>query len=348
MKALEYQAPGQIAWTDVPKPTLQHETDAIIHPLAVASCDLDWEIIAGNTPFPAPFLLGHEFVGEIAELGSSVSQFNIGDIVSVAFQPSCGHCSPCGAGVSSACKSVPPTSMFGVGAVSGDWGGAFADYIRVPFADNMLIKLPAEVPLTHYASATDNVADALRTVLGHITPDSGTDALIFGGYDSIPLYAVAFAKALGARHVRFCTRSEKAARNAEALGAEVEQVSNWPQRLATCDVSVCAVQSARVLRAAIRSTKAGGHCTSTTIFDEDVALPLREMYMRGVHFHTGRVESASVHHAVIDWIASGRVNPMAVDTTVVTFDELIPALLERPAAKLVATASPLRADPPVR
>ncbi len=337
MQALEYQGPGKLAWIEAPEPELVDGFDAIVRPLATATCDLDWEIVDGRAPFPAPFLLGHEFVAEVLSIGAQVSRYSVGDRVSVAFQPSCGNCAPCGLGHSAACRSVAPTSMFGVGAISGNWGGAFAQRLRVPFADNMLVKVPDNLPLTWFSSATDNVADGFRTLDGYLQPDGSSSVLIFGNYDSIPLYTVAFARALGVQQVTFCTKDPNAAANARRLGATVEFVQDWPQRLAAHDVTVCAVQRPEVLLAAIRSTSPGGHCTSTTIFGQGVELPLREMYMRGIHLHTGRVNGAAVNAQAEGWIQSGLIEPLAIDTKIVSYAELIPALLNRTSAKLIAT-----------
>ncbi len=336
MKALEYVGPKNLAWIDVPQPQLTTPTDAIVRPLAVATCDLDWQIIAGKVPFPAPFLLGHEFVGELVEVGREVSRFRPGDLVTVAFQPSCGVCHSCGHGESAACGAVAPTSMFGVGSVSGNWGGAYAELICVPFADNMLAPAPTDLPIAALPSLNDNIADAHRCVAPYIRPALGSEVGIFGGYDSVPLYAAAFALALGAKKVTYCTTDERAADNAQRLGAQVSLVSAWPKRIASCDVTVCATQSTSALAAAIRSTRAGGHCTSAAIFMQDVPMPLREMYMRGVHFHTGRVNGAEVNRTAAQWLTSGLIDALQVDTKVVTFDELIPALLSRDTAKLVA------------
>ena len=337
MKALQYQGPGNLEWIDAPDPVLEDENDVIARPLAVATCDLDWQIISGKTPFPPPFILGHEFVAEVLSVGGQVEKFTPGDRVSVAFQPSCGCCSSCHIGESSACKSVPPTSMFGVGAVSGGWGGAFAERIRIPFADNMLIHIPQGKPVTWFPSASDNIADGFRTVGGFLRPGNSNKVLIFGSYDSIPLYAVAFARALGVDEITFCTKSEQAANNAHRLGASTELVKEWPQRLPAHDITVCAIENPEVLVAAIRSTKAGGHCTSTSIFMEDVSLPLREMYMRGISFHTGRVNGAHINATAVNWIQSGLIEPLQVDTRIVTFADLLPALQARTAAKLIAT-----------
>ncbi len=336
MRALQYQGPNQIEWVTVEDVKLEAASDVIIRPTAVATCDLDWGIIRGQLPFPPPFILGHEFVGEIVETGADVSQFKIGDRVSVAFQPSCGHCQPCGHGHSASCRDVAPTSMFGVGAVSGDWGGAFADLIRVPFADNMLLKLPKDLPAEWFTSVTDNVADAYRAVVPFIKEGQPSRVLVLGNYDSLPLYAVAFARQLGAEKITFCTQSDKAADNARKFGAEIEKVTDWPARVSAHDISVCASLDPAALLAAVRSTAAQGNCTSVGVVVQDVPLPMGEMYMRGIHFHTGRVNGAAVHEEAVDWITSGLIRPFDVDTAVVPWDGVIDALLNRPAAKLVA------------
>jgi alcohol dehydrogenase len=208
----------------------------------------------------------------------------------------------------------------------------------VPYADNMLVKIPANKPAIWFPSASDNIADAHRTVSEYISQDGTSKVLIIGGYDSVPLYAVEFALSLGAAEVTYCTTDKRAADNAQRLGANTELVSTWPDRLAAHDVTVCAIEDPGALSATIRSTKPGGHCTSVAIFSNDALLPMREMYMRGIHFHTGRVNGAHVHEAAIQWIASGLLNPLSIDCKVVTFAELIPALLERNTAKLIATS----------
>ena len=336
MRALQYQGPNQLEWVEVEDARIEAASDVVIRPTAVASCDLDWGIVQGRVPFPAPFILGHEFVGEIVASGAGVSRFKVGDRVSVAFQPSCGHCQPCGHGQSASCKDVAPTSMFGVGAVSGDWGGAFADLIRVPFADNMLLKLPKDLPAEWFTSVTDNVADAYRAVAPFIQKGGPSRVLVIGNYDSIPLYAIAFAKALGAEKITFCTQSEKAAANAAQLGAVVEKGGDWPARVASHDVVVCASQDPAALLTALRSTAAQGNCTCVGILDDDVEFPIRDMYMRGIHFHTGRVNGAAVHQEAVEWIKSGLIRPFDVDTAVVPWEGAVEALLNRPAAKLVA------------
>ena len=203
MAALHYVAPGELEWRDVPTPVLRSPGDALVEPVTVAACDLDPEIVAGRTPFQGPFVLGHEFVGRVRDVGDGVEGHAIGDLVHVSFQPSCGDCSPCGRGHSASCGSVPPTSMYGVGAVAGDWGGAYADVVRVPYATTNMIALPEGVTPAQASSASDNLADAYRAVAGPLGAFPGGSVLV-AGRTGIAVYVVLWAKALWRRphHLR--------------------------------------------------------------------------------------------------------------------------------------------------
>src|SRR5882724_5176574 len=139
MRQLTLTEDKQLEWWDVPAPRLQDPRDAIVRPLAVSACDLDTPMARGLAPLPGPIALGHEFVAEVVEADGGV---NVGDIVSVPFQISCGTCARCRAGLTSDCESVPGTAMFGFGPLGGDWGGALSDLVRVPYADHMLVPLP--------------------------------------------------------------------------------------------------------------------------------------------------------------------------------------------------------------
>jgi threonine dehydrogenase-like Zn-dependent dehydrogenase len=97
MRELTFIRPGALEWYDVPEPHLQNSDDALVRPVAVAACDLDVWLLRARTPFHGPFAIGHEFVGEIVELGENVPGFRVGQLVVVAFQIGCGECDPLGA-----------------------------------------------------------------------------------------------------------------------------------------------------------------------------------------------------------------------------------------------------------
>lgn len=122
MRQLTFIKPGVLEWWDVPEPELESPHDALVRPVAVAACDLDVALIRGKTPFPGPFALGHEFVGEIVEVGEQVTGFERGQVVVVSFQISCGACDRCQAGLTGSCRSVPLGSMYGLRPLGGERG----------------------------------------------------------------------------------------------------------------------------------------------------------------------------------------------------------------------------------
>src|SRR6266702_185126 len=116
---------------------------ALVRPIAAATCDLDRPLALGATMFPLPLHLGHECVAEVLAVGDQVTGVQTGQRVVVPFQISCGACGPCAAGLTGSCSAVPPISMYGFGLGGGHWGGAFSDQLAVPYADAMLVPLPA-------------------------------------------------------------------------------------------------------------------------------------------------------------------------------------------------------------
>ena len=196
--------------------------EALVRPLAVALCDLDHLMIQGQAPIPGEIALGHEQVGEVVAVGDEVADHGVGDLVAVPFQISCGACDFCRRGRTGDCEAVPPQSMYGFGMVGGDWGGALADLVRVPFADAMLVPVPKGVDPVSVASAGDNVVDGWRTVAGPLARRPGAPVLVVGGLArSVGLYAVDAALALGSASVTYLDADPGRLAVAADLGAEV-------------------------------------------------------------------------------------------------------------------------------
>src|SRR4051794_1609536 len=138
MRALGVAPRGRLSWREVPAPPPPGPDAAVVHPIAVATCDLDRALCLGATPFALPLHLGHECVAEVLAVGEHVATVRPGQRVVVPFQISCGRCRPCQSGLSGNCISVPPLSMYGFGVGGGHWGGALSDELTVPYADAML------------------------------------------------------------------------------------------------------------------------------------------------------------------------------------------------------------------
>ena len=332
MHQLTLEAPGRLAWRGVPGPELQDHTQALVRPLAVATCDLDHPIVTGGAPIPPPIAIGHECVAEVVEAGRAVRSVRPGDRVVVPFQVACGTCGRCRRGLTSDCERLPPLSMFGFGAAGGDHGGFLSDLVRVPFADAMLVPVPDGLEPVAVASASDNIADAWRLVAPHLADLPGADVLILGGgTKSIGLYAVDVAVALGAGRVHYADPSRRRCDVAADLGAEiVEDVDRSYPITADCSASEAG------LKRALRATEPGGHCTHTGIIWGDVSLNAGALYTHGLTLHIGRASARPVIPAILALAAARRLRPERVTDRVLPFAEADTALLE-PHTKLVFT-----------
>src|SRR4051794_2082449 len=220
MRQLTLTAPRTLEWHEVPEPDLRGAGEALVRPLAVATCDLDHPMVAGHTPFPLPIALGHECVAEVLEVGADVRGAAPGDRVVVPFQISCGTCERCRRGLTGNCERVAPLAMYGFGAIGGDFGGFLTDLVRVPFADAMLVRVPEGLTAEAVASASDNIADAWRLVAPWLEEWPAADVLIVGGSGSIGLYAIDVARALGAARVDYLDHDPGRLALASDLGAE--------------------------------------------------------------------------------------------------------------------------------
>ncbi len=336
MQQLTYTAPGELEWIDAPQPRLGSDGAALVCPRAVATCDLDALIISGRSPFRPPFALGHECVAEVVEVGDGVKSLEPGQLVSVPFQISCGECEPCRRGRSGNCASVPFMSTYGFGPAVEQWGGFLSELVSVPYAEHMLVALPAGLEPVAVASASDNIPDAWRSVGPALAQEPGASVLVVGGAGagSIGLYAVALARALGAASVLYVDADEGRRMTAERLGAET--LGEPPKRLGPFPITVDSSAEPEGLALALRSTSPDGTCTSTAIyFDEQPTLPLLEMYTKGVTFSTGRVHAREAMPRVLELAATGALQPELITTRVVPWADAPEALLEGGWTKLV-------------
>lgn len=331
MRSLVLEDARRLAWHDVREPKRQHEREAIVRPLAVATCDLDQPMIFGLTPFAMPIHLGHECVAEVVE---GPERFAPGDRVVVPFQISCGTCECCRRGLTGNCSAVPPLSMYGFGALGGDWGGMLSDLALVPYAEAMLVALPDGLDPSVVASAADNIPDGWRAVAPALAEHPAAEVLVVGGaVRSVSLYAIDAALALGAASVTYVDTDAGRLAVAQELGAEV--VEGEPERsLGSFPVTVDATGTPEGLVATLRLTEWGGRCTSLGQLVPEGSLPLFELYTRGVHLHIGRAMVRPAIPAILDLVAAGRLRPQLVTSAIVGWDDAPEALLE-PATKLV-------------
>jgi threonine dehydrogenase-like Zn-dependent dehydrogenase len=337
MQQLTYAGPGDLAWREAPTPTLTSDRAALVRPLAVATCDLDALIVAGRSPFPAPFALGHECVAEVTEVGDQVTSVRPGQRVSVPFQISCGDCANCRRGRTGNCETVTPMATYGFGPAVAEWGGFLSDSVLVPFADHMLLAMPDGLDSTALASASDNISDAWRTVAPALEEDPGAPVLVVGGAGpgSIGLYAVAIALALGSERVVYADSQERRLALAESLGAEAVR-EPWPKRLGPFPITVDANGTQQGIELALQSSAPDATCTSAAIFfGEQPTLPLLQMYVKIVTLKTGRIHARSIMPRVLELAERGELRPERIVTRTVGWSDAPDALAALDWTKLV-------------
>ena len=311
MQQLVYARPGTLQWRDVAVPRLITGVDALVRPVASATCDLDRAIIAGASPFEGPFAIGHECVAEVVDI-SDGAMVAPGDHVVVPWHPCCTLCAMCRRGLTAHCQRVEELSMYGT-PLGTDLGGLFDELVYVPFRA-ALVPLPSGVAPAAVASASDNLVDAYLAVSRPLQDRAGGSVLVLGGTGSIGQWAAGWAVALGAGRVVYADRDEQSRAVAAGYGA-VAVAHEDETAEDRFDVLVDASGSASRLQAALRRVAHGGHCHSVGIyFREPTGLPLAAMYMRAVGFTTGRPSVVPALPEVLDAVAAGRLNPSPVFT----------------------------------
>jgi len=159
MKANCWYGKLDVRVEDVPDPKILNARDAIVRITSTAICGSDLHLYDGVMPtMEKGDILGHEFMGEVVELGPGVNNLNVGDRVVVPFPIACGNCLSCQAGMFSLCENSnpnagmaekiwghSPSGIFGYSHLLGGFAGGQAQYARVPFADIGPIKVPEEL-----------------------------------------------------------------------------------------------------------------------------------------------------------------------------------------------------------
>jgi alcohol dehydrogenase len=336
MRALVAWPGGRLSWRAVPAPPPPGPHEAVVRPVAMATCDLDRALALGATPFPLPLRFGHECVAEVLATGDLVRRVSRGQRVVVPFQISCGRCRSCRADRTGNCENVPPFSMYGFGIGGGHWGGVFCEQVMVPYADAMLAPLPDELEPVAAASVADNVCDGYRHIAPYLPQilrcDPGAQVVIVAGVTrrpvispSIPLYAGLVARALGARAIYFADSRSQVRSHAQRLGlrplppGELRSVRPAP-------LAVDASAHPRGLRLALSLTAPDGVCSSAGTLDTRASLPVGMMYARNMSLHVARTHARALIPQVLELMAAGQLHPEAVTTTVAPLDDAPSAL----------------------
>jgi threonine dehydrogenase-like Zn-dependent dehydrogenase len=231
MKALCYHGKHKITCDTVPDPTIEHPRDAIVKVTSCAICGSDLHLYDGfMMGMKDGDIIGHEFMGEVMEVGPGNKRLKVGDRVVVPFTICCGECDQCRRGNFSVCERTnrnkaladkvfghTTAGLFGYTHLTGGYPGGQAEYVRVPYADVAPVKIP------------DGLTDEQVLFLGDILPTGWqaamqcdiepTDTVAIWGAGPVGQFAIRSALMQGARQVVSIDRYPDRLSMARAAGA---------------------------------------------------------------------------------------------------------------------------------
>jgi threonine dehydrogenase-like Zn-dependent dehydrogenase len=241
MKALVWHATNDVRVERVPDPTILNPRDAIVKITTTAICGSDLHLLDGFIPtMQAGDILGHEFMGEVVEVGKAVTRLAVGDRVVVPFPIGCGACHSCQKGLWSLCENSNPNAglaekvmghspagIFGYSHMLGGYPGGQAELVRVPFADVGPLKVDDDLTDEQVLFLSDILPTGyMGAEMCDIEPG---DVVAVWGAGPVGQFAIASAYLLGASQViaidRFPERLDLAVEHTGAHALNYEETS---------------------------------------------------------------------------------------------------------------------------
>ena len=331
MKALVYHGPGQKAWEDVPDPTLQEPTDAIVTMETTTICGTDLHILKGDVPAVTDGrILGHEGVGVVTQAGPDCTKVKVGDRVIVSCISKCMTCDYCRSGLTSHCQTLG-----GIGWIFGHLiDGTQAEQVRVPFADNGLIPLPEGVTAEQGAMLSDILPTGYEIGVLYGGVKQG-DVVAVIGSGPIGLAAIMTAAPSGASRIIAVDRDAYRLAQAKDFGAtdtidisSTADVVGELKRLSRdglgVDVAIEAVGVPATFGTALDSIRPGGRVANVGVHGAPVTFPIERDWINNITITTGLV-NATTAPQLLEKITSGEIDPAKFVTHRFGFDEIMKA-----------------------
>ncbi|HYF49339.1 MAG TPA: zinc-dependent alcohol dehydrogenase [Planctomycetota bacterium] len=364
MKAVAWCAPYKVKVEDVPEPKIINGRDAIVKITSTCICGSDLHLYDGYIPAMKPGdIMGHEPMGIVEELGPKCdkSKINIGDRVVVPFPIACGNCFFCKRELYSCCdNSNPkaylaeeafgqsPAGIFGYSHLTGGYAGAQAEYLRVPFADTNLQKMPGDLH-DHQVVFLSDIFPTGYMAIEHCNPQPD-DTIAIWGCGPVGQFAIRSAFLLGAGKViaiddeNRCPERLQMARDAGAITINFRDQYVYERILdQTCgmgaDICVDAVgmeshgftadaiydrvkaammmatDRPHALRQAIRCCRKAGTVSIPGVYGGfPDKFPLGALMNKGLTIKTGQTHVHRYVPKLLDHIRSGRIDPSFVVT----------------------------------
>lgn len=309
MKALTYLEPGNFALLDKPKPTLQDSRDAIVRVTMSSICTSDLHIKHGSVPRAVPGItVGHEMVGVVEQVGCDVHSVQPGDRVTVNVETFCGQCFFCKHGYVNNC-----TDANGGWALGCRIDGGQTEYVRVPYADQGLNRIPDSVTDDQALFVGDILATGFWAArISEIQPE---DTVLIIGAGPTGICTLLCVMLKHPRRIVVCEK-EKARRRfvqehyPQVLVCEPENCEEFVQEASDhggADVVLEVAGGKNTFELAWKCARPNAVVTVVALYDENQTLPLPQMYGKNLTFKTGGVDGCDCAE-ILSLIEQGKLD----------------------------------------
>jgi alcohol dehydrogenase len=327
MRALVYHGANNKAWEDVPKPTIEAPSDAIVRVDTTTICGSDLHILKGDVPeVTEGRILGHEAVGTVESVGRAVTTIVPGDRVLVSCISACGRCRFCREGRYGQC-------LGGGGWILGHLiDGTQADYVRVPFADTSTYKFFESVPDDEILMLADILPTAYEVGVlnGHVSPG---DTVAVVGTGPIGLSAIAGARLYSPSHIVAIDLADSRLEAAKRFGADLtlnnstEDAVTFVRQITDglgADVVIEAVGTPDTFELCTELVRPGGHVANIGVHGAPAQLHLEKLWIKDVTITTGLVDTHSIP-TLLRMVGSRQVDATGFATHRFGFDQMMEA-----------------------
>ncbi|MCY7395015.1 MAG: zinc-dependent alcohol dehydrogenase family protein [Nocardioides sp.] len=335
MRATTIHAAGDIRLSEVPDPTIQLPTDAVVKVVAGCICGSDLWPYRGENPIDAGATIGHECVGIVEEVGGDVTSFKAGDFVVVPFCHSDNTCPHCAVGMHSVCDNLAMTS-------SGQ-----AEYARVTQAEGSLVKTdgtPDAAMIPSLLALTDVMATGWHAAVAARVREGGTAVIVGDG--AVGLCGVLAASVMGAEKVVLMSRHEPRQVIGREFGATHVVAERGEEGTALVKEITGGVGADAVLECVGTDSSMGtafavarpGSTVGFVGVPHGVELPVRRMFQKNVGLAGGMAPVRAYLPELLDLVTSGRIDPGRVFDSVLPLDDVAEgyrAMDERRAIKVL-------------
>jgi 2-desacetyl-2-hydroxyethyl bacteriochlorophyllide A dehydrogenase len=343
VRAVTFQAPGEVRIEDRPEPAVGADDDAVVRVEATGICGSDLHIYHGRVEIEPGFVIGHEFVGTVVEAGRAVGEVAVGDRVLGTYCTACGGCFFCRRAEYHKCDEG---RVFGHGATLGSLQGAQAERVLVPHANLVLRRVPDGVSDDAALFAGDVAGTAYHAIAEHgFEPGSSVAVL---GLGPVGLCSIQVARAAGAGAVIAIDTVEERLRMADSLGATpVHLTEDDPRREVKrltegrgVDLAVDAVGHPDALDLACRVARKAGTVSVTGVYAERAEVHMGVVWIKALTLRTGHANVIGHLDRVLAMLASGVLDPTPLVTHHMGLDDAADAYAvydRREALKIVLT-----------